>query len=96
MTPPVGRAHLPVLGTPASLIGSELSRNGAPAFIVLCPVPMPQGVSYVQDGVVYIRNLTPEGWDLSLRHLALSGCGYAELRLEGVYEVSLPDCASRV
>jgi hypothetical protein len=29
-----------VLGAPASLIGSELSGNGAPAFIVLCPTPM--------------------------------------------------------
>src|SRR5215213_2368115 len=29
-----------VLGAPASIIGSELSRNGAPAFIVLCPVPI--------------------------------------------------------
>jgi hypothetical protein len=30
-----------VLGAPVSIIGSELSRNRAPAVIVLSPTPMP-------------------------------------------------------
>jgi hypothetical protein len=62
--PPVGRVHLrdtvtsPVLGTPATIIGSELvvQLGYDPS---LCPTLIPQGVSYVQFGVVYVRNIIP-------------------------------------
>jgi hypothetical protein len=41
---------------------------------------MLQGVSYVQNSAVYIRNLIPEEWDLTLFGvLGLSGRGYADL-----------------
>jgi hypothetical protein len=41
---------------------------------------MLQGVFYVQNSAVYIRNLIPEEWDLTLFGvLGLSGRGYADL-----------------
>jgi hypothetical protein len=50
-----------VLGAPASIMGRALRLQGSGPS--LCPVPMPQGVSYVQiSGLLeYIRNLIPIG-----------------------------------
>jgi hypothetical protein len=47
-----------VLGSPVSLIGSELPwlTGSDPS---LCPGPMPQGVSYVHHANLYIRNIIP-------------------------------------
>src|SRR5215207_9094550 len=69
MTTPVGRAHLSqriatssVLGTPASIIGSELPLlpplYGAPT---LRFTPTLQGLSYVQITMMYIRKMIPAG-----------------------------------
>jgi hypothetical protein len=55
-----GQLKRPVFGAPASLIGSELPEHpsSGPS---LCPVPMPQGVSYVHHTNLYIRNIIPAG-----------------------------------
>src|SRR5215217_2530863 len=81
----MGVCALALLG---STISSSLGR--APSEIPLPRVarlfywyraaPMLQGVSYVQNSAVYIRNLIPEEWDLTLFGvLGLSGRGYADL-----------------
>jgi hypothetical protein len=53
-------ARLPVFGAPASLImgRNSLEPGSGPSHR---PTPKPQGVSYVQIVVVYIRNIIPVG-----------------------------------
>ena len=59
----------PVLGPPASVMGSEFPLPGLRPS--LCPGPMRQGVSYVHYANLYIRNTLPD--DMSIPSSASPG-----------------------
>src|SRR5215208_2477121 len=85
MTTPggAGTTHPPVLGAPASLLGSELLAQLA-SDPSLCPVPVPQGrLMYTRATSLpnpYIRNIIPDNVSIPLLgYRALLGRGYAGL-----------------